>query len=132
MIRELRRLSEKHKDDSVDTFATNWSALGKDVANRLEELLKYKHMYEKMYNKKYCLTQIIELRNPNPMHEEILDTTCYLAYLNPGERGWFLCDMDDMFGGVHRIHTSVIKDVEYKDDNVVVSTQNTRYTFKEI
>lgn len=46
MIRELRRLSELHKDDRVDTFATNWSALCRDVADRLEELLKYKHMYE--------------------------------------------------------------------------------------
>ena len=46
MIRELRRLSEKHKGDRVDTFATNWSALCRDVADRLEELLEYKRMYE--------------------------------------------------------------------------------------
>jgi hypothetical protein len=46
MIRELRRLSEIHKDDRVDTFATNWSLLCSDVANRLEELLEYKRMYE--------------------------------------------------------------------------------------
>lgn len=46
MIRELRRLSEKHKDDRVYTFETNWSALCRDVANRLEELLEYKYMYE--------------------------------------------------------------------------------------
>lgn len=46
MIRELRRLYEKHKNDRVDTFATNWSLLCFDVANRLEELLEYKHMYE--------------------------------------------------------------------------------------
>ena len=46
MIRELRRLYELHKDDRVDTFAINWSALCFDVANRLEELLEYKYMYE--------------------------------------------------------------------------------------
>lgn len=46
MIRELRRLAEKHKDDRVDTFTTNWSCLCSDVANRLEELLEYKRMYE--------------------------------------------------------------------------------------
>lgn len=46
MIMELRRLYEIHKDDKVDTFATDWSALCRDVANRLEELLEYKHMYE--------------------------------------------------------------------------------------
>lgn len=46
MIRELRKLSEQHKDDRVDTFATNWSILCSDVADRLEELLEYKYMYE--------------------------------------------------------------------------------------
>lgn len=46
MIRELRMLSEKHKNDRVDTFEINWSILCKDVANRLEELLTYKYMYE--------------------------------------------------------------------------------------
>ena len=46
MINELRRLSDKHKNDRVDTFTTNWSALCRDVADRLEELLEYKHMYE--------------------------------------------------------------------------------------
>ena len=46
MIIELRSLSDKHKNDRVDTFATNWSALCNDVAKRLEELLEYKHMYE--------------------------------------------------------------------------------------
>lgn len=46
MIRELRRLSEEHKDDELHTFETNWSLLCYDVANRLEELLEYKHMYE--------------------------------------------------------------------------------------
>ena len=46
MINQLRRLSEKHKDDRIDTLETNWSALCRDVADRLEELLEYKSMYE--------------------------------------------------------------------------------------
>lgn len=46
MIRELRRLAEKHQNDIVGTFATNWSLLCRDVANRLEELNEYKAMYE--------------------------------------------------------------------------------------
>ena len=45
MIRELRRLSNKYKDYKVDTFATNWSALCSDVANKLEELYKYKRLF---------------------------------------------------------------------------------------
>lgn len=39
-ITELRRLEEKHKNDDVPTFSTNWSLLCHDVANRLEELEK--------------------------------------------------------------------------------------------
>lgn len=38
MIKELRSLEEKHKDDFVPTCSTNWSLLCHDVANRLEEL----------------------------------------------------------------------------------------------
>ena len=41
MIQELRRLSKVYKNNRVDTFGTDWSSLCYDVANRLEELLKY-------------------------------------------------------------------------------------------
>ena len=37
MIKELRRLEEKHKNDKVGTCENNWSAMCHDVANRLEE-----------------------------------------------------------------------------------------------
>ena len=37
MIRELRRLAEKHKNDKVFTGENNWSLMCTDVANRLEE-----------------------------------------------------------------------------------------------
>ena len=46
MIRQLRKLSEERKNDIVHTFEINWSMLCYDVANRLEELLEYKRMYE--------------------------------------------------------------------------------------
>lgn len=48
MIRELRRLCELHKNDKVSTCETNWSALCSDTADRLEELLEYKYMYESL------------------------------------------------------------------------------------
>jgi hypothetical protein len=38
MIRELRNLEEKHKNDIVYTGETNWSHLCRDVADRLEEM----------------------------------------------------------------------------------------------
>lgn len=44
MIRELRSLEEKHKNDFVGTCQTNWSLLCHDVANRLEELEKENHL----------------------------------------------------------------------------------------
>ena len=37
MIRELRRLAEKHKNDKVFTGENNWSNMCTDVADRLEE-----------------------------------------------------------------------------------------------
>lgn len=40
MIRELRYLQKKHEDDKVCTFGTVWSDVCRDVANRLDELLK--------------------------------------------------------------------------------------------
>ncbi len=40
MIHELRRLEEAHKNDFVGTGKPNWSLMCRDVANRLEELLK--------------------------------------------------------------------------------------------
>lgn len=38
MIKELRNLEEKHRNDRVDTFGTNWRHVCHDVANWLEEL----------------------------------------------------------------------------------------------
>lgn len=40
MIGNLRELYKRHKNDHVDTCATNWSLVCWDVANRLEELEK--------------------------------------------------------------------------------------------
>ena len=84
-----------------------------------------------MYNKKYRLNNIEEFNKHNPIYDNMHGNICYLAYLNVGERGWFLHeDKNDWFGMPHRIHTSVIKDVEYTRGNqVIVTTQNTKFTF---
>ena len=42
MIRTLRYLAEKHKDDKVGAGETRWSDLCSDIADRLEELQNYK------------------------------------------------------------------------------------------
>ena len=86
-----------------------------------------------MYNKKYCIEKIEEFNRHNPVYDDVEGAICYLAYLNVGERGWFLYIEDNgWYEYAHRIHTSIIKSVEYFDDKVVVETQNTRFTFRLI
>ena len=82
-----------------------------------------------MYNKKYRLTDI-KSQKWNPLHDRLINKVCYLAYLNVGERGWFLYDTQEPMDPVHRICTSVIKNVKYTRSNqVIVITENTKYTF---
>ena len=84
-----------------------------------------------MYNKKFILTKIEEFNRHNPLYDDIEGCTCYLAYLNPGERGWFL--YEEKYGSTcpHRVHTSVVKDVVCTRDNkIIVETQNTKFTFE--
>ena len=84
-----------------------------------------------MYNKKYTLTKIEEINGHNPLYDDMEGGVCYLAYLNPGERGWFL--YEEKYGSEvpHRVHTTVIKDVQYTRGNrVIVTTQNTKFTFE--
>lgn len=85
-----------------------------------------------MYNKKYRLVNIIEYNRPNHIYLEMKDRVCYLAYFNPGERGWFLYETSELFEQAHRVHTSIVKEVQYLDDLVVVTTQNTRLTFEVV
>lgn len=86
-----------------------------------------------MYNKKYRLVEIEELGRPNYIYLEMKGCVCYLAYFNPGEQGWYLYEKKDECNcWHHRVHTSIIKEVEYLDDTVVVTTQNTKLTFEVI
>ena len=84
------------------------------------------------YDKKYCLEKIEELNLHNPIYDEIEGATCYLAYLNVGERGWFLHEPKSWFGSAHRVHTSEVQSVEYIDGYVIVETRNTIFTFRLI
>jgi len=62
--------------------------------------------------------------------------TCYLAYFNVGERGWFLYQTNNCLDDMHRIHTSTVCDVVYLDNwpanQIVVTTKNTKFTFTQI
>ena len=86
-----------------------------------------------MYNKKYRLIEIDRPDENKNVCDDMKNSICYLAYLKVGERGWFLYEADDPIVPVHRIHTSVIKDVQYTRGNrVVVMTENTKYVFEVI
>ena len=84
-----------------------------------------------MYNKKYRLDTIEEFNQHNPIYEDLEGSICYPAYLNIGERGYFLYE-NDWFGKAHRIHTSTIKDVVYTDNQIIVETQKTKFIFTVI
>lgn len=85
-----------------------------------------------MYNKKYILKKIDEFGRHNSLYDDMEGHVCYLVYLNVGERGWFLHESGVWFDPPHRIHTSIIKNVEYTDSQVIVTTRNTRFTFELI
>lgn len=86
-----------------------------------------------MYSKKYCIEKIEEFNKHNPLYENIEGSICYPAYFNVNERGWFLYIEDRIwYEYAHGIHTSLIKDVEYIDNAIIVTTQNTRFTFRLI
>ena len=86
-----------------------------------------------MYSKKYILKNVEEFNRHNPVYDDMLGDICYLAYLKVGEHGWFLHQTKDQFDLPHRINTSVVEDVDYTSDNrVIVTTQNTRFTFEAI
>lgn len=85
-----------------------------------------------MYSKKYIIKKIEELRRHNPLYDGIEGSTCYLAYLKVGERGWILYQKND-YDWPHRIHTSVIQKVNYTRGNqVVVTTENAQFTFEVV
>ena len=86
-----------------------------------------------MYNKKYRIEKIEEFNHHNPIYEGVEGYIAYPAYLNVGERGWFLWIEDWLFKEfAHRIHTSIIESIEYIDDAIIVETQNTKFTFRLI
>lgn len=85
-----------------------------------------------MYNKKYRFEKIEEFNRHNPIYEGMEGRICYPAYLKVGERGWILYEREDEPGcWPHRMHTSVIQNVEYAKDfkvsKIIVTTENTRY-----
>ena len=86
-----------------------------------------------MYNKKYRLIEINRSDENKNVRDDMEGSICYLAYFNVGERGWFLYEANDPIVPVHRIHTSVVKEVQHTRGNqIIVVTENTKYVFEVI
>lgn len=110
-------------------------SVAEDIIKSLESAIDFERR-NNMYSKKYCLEEVEEFNGHNPIYEDAKGCICYPAYLKTGERGWLLCETDHYSGAVpHRLHTSVIKDVDYiigAELGIVVRTENTILRFKEV
>lgn len=86
-----------------------------------------------MYSKKYRITKV-ESNKCNPLHEEVKDTICHPAYLNVGERGWILYRPDEFsgFDMANRLHTSIVNNITYEENQIIVETENTKYVLELI
>lgn len=86
-----------------------------------------------MYSKKYTLDKVEEFGRHNPLYDGVEGSLCYPAYLHVGERGWFLYErINASYSTPHRVHTSIVKDVEYLDNQIILTTENTRFTFNVV
>lgn len=91
-----------------------------------------------MYSKKYYLEGVEEFGSHNPIYEKVKGCICYPAYLKVGERGWLLYEAqldDEWMACPHRLHTSVVKNVDYiigDELRIVIDTEHTRLTLKEV
>ena len=89
-----------------------------------------------MYSKKYQIDAVEQFGTPNPIYENALGCVCYPAYLKVGERGWLLYEAqldDEWMAYPHRLHTSIIQNVEYlRDGSIVITTKHTKLTLREV
>ena len=89
-----------------------------------------------MYSKKYRIDKIEQFGRYNPIYEDMEGRVCYPAYLHVGERGCILYERDDEWVRLpHRLHTSIIQNVEYvigDELEIVITTEHTKLTLKSI
>lgn len=84
-----------------------------------------------MYSAKYRLNKVEEFGKHNAIYDTLLGRVCYPSYLKVGEKGFLLYEVkipDTWCSDLHRIQTSVVEDVKYLEDKIIVTTQNTRFT----
>lgn len=88
-----------------------------------------------MYSKKYRIEKIEEFNGHNSMYDNAPGCICYPAFLKIGERGWLLYEVkleDEWIAWPHRLHLSVIQNVDYSANQIVITTENTRLTLTEV
>jgi hypothetical protein len=91
------------------------------------------------YDRKYICTSV-QSTYDNPLHDEVMGSVCYPAYIKKGERAWILYQYaDEKYP--HRLHTSTVSDSfmeEILDESgkvvtgyrLTVQTENTEYIFE--
>lgn len=79
------------------------------------------------YGNKYILMGLSS-EYENPLHNEIAGRICELIWFEPGMHGMFCVAEED---GMHRIRTSLVKDVNSTDfeHDIIITTENSVYTF---
>ena len=92
--------------------------------------------YFPQYNRKFICVGV-KSKYPQPLHNEIIGTVCYPAYVKEGERAWILVVFDE--GIPHRLHTSIVIGTHFEEvwDNetligykFTVETENSEYVFE--
>ena len=81
-------------------------------------------------NNIYLLTDVVS-KYQNPVHDELIGRLCRLEQFEPETFGWFKAEFDD---GLHRIRTSIVKDVGITEPehDVILTTTNSVYTFSMV
>lgn len=88
--------------------------------------------FENVYSKKYVIETIKECREHNPAYENLVGGYCFPAYLKIGCRGWLLCVANNSWDLTpHRLHTSIIKDIKYTEDALIIKSENTEIVLRE-
>lgn len=89
------------------------------------------------FHRKFLCTDV-KSKYYNPLHEEVISSICYPAFVKPGERAWILFEDGGKYP--HRLHTSKVigtrvSDILDDDGETVVShryiieTENSEYIF---
>jgi len=69
----------------------------------------------------------------NPIHDIVQGSPAVILEARVGERAWFAYKLEeDEFHPWHRVHTSLVENIEELVDKIVLNTENTKYSFVRV